>query len=41
MTPLFDCCVNASLKTQQVEVFYDGIALVSRLMTERIFFGET
>ena len=40
MALLFDCCVNTSLRTQQVKVFYDGIALVSRLMTERIFFEK-
>jgi len=40
MTLLFDFCVNASLGTQQVEVFYDGITLASRLMVVCICFGE-
>ena len=33
----FDCCVNASLGTQQVEVLYDIIALISYLMIKCIF----
>ena len=37
MTLLFDCCVNASLGTQQVEVLYDGITLVSCLLFVCIF----